>query len=145
MGNLIVILKNKNTNNETTFVFNDGVYKLAPGSKDNFIENKIDKINFIPIENVFQLMIGTGNKIQSITQKQEIYTKYLNFSDYNFSNYNVKILTDDDICLFDSEVLNLNVYSFEISDEYGIDIKDVSFGLTITLYSTNNIKENNNG
>ena len=73
------------------------------------------------------------------------YNKYLNLSNYNFSNYNINISTENNICLFDSDTLNLNIHSVEIADEYGIDPKDIAFGLVVVLYSINNIKENNNG
>ena len=89
MSNLIITLKEKNTNTETNFIFNNGVYKLLPGTTDNFVENQVDKINFVPIENVFLLMIGSSDTIQSVSQKQDIYNKYLNLSNYNFSDYNI--------------------------------------------------------
>ncbi len=145
MSNLIITLKEKDTNTETNFIFNNGVYKLLPGTTDNFVENQVDKINFVPIENVFLLMIGSSDTIQSVSQKQDIYNKYLNLSNYNFSNYNINISTENNICLFDSDTLNLNIHSVEIADEYGIDPKDIAFGLVVVLYSINNIKENNNG
>ena len=44
-----------------------------------------------------------------------------------------------------SDILNLNIHSVEIADEYGIDSRDMEFGLVVVLYSINNIKENNNG
>lgn len=144
MSNLIITLKDKDTNTETNFIFDNGVYKLSPGTTDNFIENQVDKINFVPIENVFLLMIGSNDITQSVSQKQDIYNKYLNLSNYNFSNYNINISTEDNICLFNSDILNLNIHSVEIADEYGIDSKNMTFGLVIVLYSINNIKENNN-
>ncbi len=145
MSNLIMTLKDKNTSIETNFVFNNGVYKLLPGTTDNFVENQVDKINFVPIENVFQLMIGSNDTVQAISQKQEVYTKYLNLSNYNFADYNVNISTEDGICLFDSEILNLNIHSLEIADVYGVDSEDIIFGLVLVLYSIKNIKEENNG
>lgn len=145
MSNLIITLKDKDTNTETNFIFDNGVYKLSPGTTDNFIENQIDKINFVPIENVFLLMIGSSDITQSVSQKQDTYNKYLNLSNYNFSNYNINISTEDNICLFNSDTLNLNIHSVEIADEYGIDSKNMTFGLVVVLYSINNIKENNNG
>ena len=108
MSNLIITLKEKDTNTETNFIFNNGVYKLLPGTTDNFVENQVDKINFVPIENVFLLMIGSSDTIQSVSQKQDIYNKYLNLSNYNFSNYNINISTENNICLFDSDTLNLS-------------------------------------
>lgn len=145
MSNLIITLKDKDTNTETNFIFDNGVYKLSPGTTDNFIENQVDKINFVPIENVFLLMIGSSDITQSVSQKQDTYNKYLNLSNYNFSNYNINISTEDNICLFNSDILNLNIHSVEIADEYGIDSKNMTFGLVVVLYSINNIKENNNG
>ena len=145
MSNLIITLKDKNTNIETNFIFNNGVYKILPGTKDFFIENQVDKINFVPIENVFLLMIGSSDTAQSVSQKQDTYNKYLNLSNYNFADYSINISTEDNICLFDSDILNLNIHSVEIADEYGIDSKDMTFGLVVVLYSINNIKENNNG
>ena len=145
MSNLIITLKDKNTNIETNFIFNNGVYKILPGTKDFFIENQVDKINFVPIENVFLLMIGSSDTAQSVSQKQDTYNKYLNLSNYNFADYSINISTEDNICLFDSDILNLNIHSVEIADEYGTDSKDMTFGLVVVLYSINNIKENNNG
>lgn len=145
MGNLTMTLKNKNTNIKTNFIFNNGVYKLIPGSKNYFIENQIDKINFVPVENIFQLMIGSNDGIQSVDQKQDIYSNYLNLTDYNFLNYSVNISTDDNTCLFDSEKLNLNIHALEIADTYGFNNEDTPFKFVIVLYSINNIKENNNG
>ena len=90
-------------------------------------------------------MIGSSDTIQSVSQKQDIYNKYLNLSNYNFSNYNINISTENNICLFDSDTLNLNIHSVEIADGYGTDSRDMTFGLVVVLYSINNIKENNNG
>ena len=90
-------------------------------------------------------MIGSSDTTQSVSQKQDIYNKYLNLSNYNFSNYNINISTENNICLFDSDTLNLNIHSVEIADEYGTDSGDITFGLVVVLYSINNIKENNNG
>lgn len=145
MSSLIITLKDKDTNTETNFIFNNGVYKLIHGTTDNFIENQVDKINFVPVENVFLLMIGSSDMTQSVSQKQDTYNKYLSLSNYNFSNYNINISTEDDICLFDSDILNLSIHSVEIADGYGLDSGDMTFGLVVVLYSINNIKENNNG
>lgn len=145
MSSLIITLKDKDTNTETNFIFNNGVYKLVHGTTDNFVENQVDKINFVPVENVFLLMIGSSDTTQSVSQKQDTYNKYLSLSNYNFSNYNINISTEDGVCLFDSDILNLNIHSVEIADGYGLNSGDMTFGLVVVLYSINNIKENNNG
>ena len=71
---------------------------------------------------------------------------YRTYAKYKFTVQNdINISTEDGICLFDSDTLNLNIHSVEIADGYGTDSRDMTFGLVVVLYSINNIKENNNG
>ena len=76
---------------------------------------------------------------------------FMSIINYTYAKYkftvqsNINISTEDGICLFDSDILNLNIHSVEIADGYGLDSGDMTFGLVVVLYSINNIKENNNG